>query len=318
MLRLLRRIGRSVVRRFDQATMTDVAGLKQAIDHLSARIDELSRAHEQEMKWRAMLKRDLQAVLRHQFIHQAGPLDSVGLNARRFRVRSQNEEDGIVLTLLREAGTARRRFVEIGCGRSGGNSATLAYELGWTGLMIDANAKAIAHARLTFSTNPKVSLVHDVVTPDNINELLERHDSSGDIDFLSIDVDSVDYWLLDALDVASPRVLTLEYNALFGPTRAVTVPNRPIPDDAPKAYHGASLAALEKLARRKGYRLVVCEDMGVNAFFLRHDLAPHLAGLTPEQAFRPARDRKAPDNQAAKTLDLAQLAETLGLPLVDV
>jgi hypothetical protein len=318
MFRLLRRIGRGALRRFDRATMTEVAGLKDAIDALSSRIDELSRAHEQEMKWRAMLKRDLQAVLRHQFINQAGPLDSAGLNARRFRVRSQNEEDGIVLTLLRETCSTGRRFVEIGCGRSGGNSAILAYEFGWTGLMVDASDQAVAHARATFSTNPRVSVVHAVVTPENINTLLDDHDSTGEVDFLSIDVDSVDYWLLDALDVASPRVLTMEYNALFGPTRAVTVPNRPIPGGAPKAYHGASLAALEKLARRKGYRLVVCEDTGVNAFFVRHDLAPHLLGLTPAQAFRPTRDRKASDDQATKTVDLSHLCATLGLPLVEV
>ena len=318
MLGLLRRIGRRALRRFDRATMTDVAGLKDAIDALSSRIDALSRAHEQEMKWRAMLKRDLQAVLRHQFINQAGPLDSAGLNARRFRMRSQNEEDGIVLTLLRETRSTGRRFVEIGCGRSGGNSAVLAYEFGWTGLMVDASEEAAAHARATFRTNPKVSVLHAVVTPENINTLLQEHDSTGEIDFLSIDVDSVDYWLLDALEVASPRVLTMEYNALFGPTRAVTVPNRPISDTAPKAYHGASLAALEQLARRKGYRLVVCEDTGVNAFFLRHDLAPHLLGLTPAQAFRPTRDRKTSDDQATKTVDLSQLCATLGLPLVEV
>src|SRR5688572_7315780 len=145
MLRWLQRIGRAAVRRFDRATMTDVAALKDAIDALTARIEQLQRTHEQEMKWRAMLKRDLQAVLRHQFIHLAGT-DAAGLNARRFRVRSQNEEDGIVLTLLHEAGSPGRRFVEIGCGRSGGNSATLAYEFGWTGLMVDGNLKAIAHA----------------------------------------------------------------------------------------------------------------------------------------------------------------------------
>ncbi len=313
----LQRIARSALRRFDQATMTDVADLKRSIEGLSARIDALSRASEQEMKWRATLRRDLQAVLRNQFIDHAGPLDSVGLNARRFRVRSQNEEDGIVLTLLREAGTTRRRFVEIGCGRSGGNSATLAYEFGWTGLMVDANAKALAHSRLTFSTNPNVTIVHSIVTPENVNQLLETHDCAGEIDFLSIDVDSVDYWIFDALSVASPRVVTLEYNALFGPTRAVTVPNGPTPSDAPKGYHGASLAALEKLARRKGYRLVACEDMGVNAFFLRDDLAPHLVGVAPEHAFRPARDRKAFDGEG-KTVDLGELAASLGLPLVDV
>ena len=35
--------------------------------------------------------------------------------------------------------------------------------------------------------------------------------------------------LLDALTVTSARVLVLEYNALFGPERAVTIPNAPRP-----------------------------------------------------------------------------------------
>jgi hypothetical protein len=317
MLTLVRRLGRAAIRRVDRATMTDVAGLRDAIEVLTARVEELQRAHEHEMKWRARLKRDLQAVLRHEFLQHGGPLDSTWLNATRFGVRSQNEEDGIVLTLLREARTNGRRFVEIGCGRSGGNSAILAYEFGWAGLMVDASKKAVIHARDTFSTNPKVAVVHAVVTPDNINTLLETHGSTGDVDLLSIDVDSVDYWLFEALEAASPRVLTLEYNALFGAARALTVPNRPIPEGAPKAYHGASLAALHKLARRKGYRLVVCEDTGVNAFFLRDDVAPHLAGLTPCQAFRPARDRRRLE-EGTKTVDLVQLCEKLGLPLVEV
>jgi hypothetical protein len=318
MFPIVRRLGRAAVRRFDRATMTDVASLKDAIEVLTARVQELQRAHEHEMKWRARLRRDLQAVLRHEFLQHGGPLDSAWLNATRFGVRSQNEEDGIVLTLLREAGTTQRRFVEIGCGRSGGNSAILAYEFGWTGVMVDASKKAVTHARATFSTNPKVAVVHAIVTPDNINTLLDAHGSTGEVDLLSIDVDSVDYWLLDALDAASPRVLAMEYNALFGPTRALTLPNRPVPEGAPKAYHGASLAALEKLARRKGYRLVVCEDTGVNAFFLREDVATHLAGLTACQAFRPARHRRSVDGNGTKVLDLIQLCERLRLPLVEV
>jgi hypothetical protein len=35
---------------------------------------------------------------------------------------------------------------------------------------------------------------------------------------LSIDIDSYDYWILDALTVCSPRILMLEYNARFGRT----------------------------------------------------------------------------------------------------
>ena len=38
-------------------------------------------------------------------------------------------------------------------------------------------------------------------------------------------------------------------------------------------YYGASLGALQALAERKGYRLVHTELSGVNAFFVRADLA---------------------------------------------
>jgi hypothetical protein len=37
-------------------------------------------------------------------------------------------------------------------------------------------------------------------------------------------------------------------------------------------YAGASLPAFVKLARRKGYRLIGCNGIGHNAFFLREDV----------------------------------------------
>jgi hypothetical protein len=40
--------------------------------------------------------------------------------------------------------------------------------------------------------------------------------------------------------------------------------------------YGASLAALEQLGREKGYRLAHTELAGVNAFFVREDLADGL------------------------------------------
>jgi hypothetical protein len=39
-------------------------------------------------------------------------------------------------------------------------------------------------------------------------------------------------------------------------------------------FSGASLTAFDKLARRKGYRLVAINRYGYNAFFLRDELAP--------------------------------------------
>ncbi len=137
------------------------------------------------------------------------------------------------------------------------------------------------------------------MTPANVNALLAEHGYDGEVDVLSIDIDSYDYWILEALTVTSPRILVLEYNALFGPDRRVTIPlDQPL-DATPKGYNGASLAALTTLAPRKGYRLVTCENAGVNAFFLRHDVAPDVPAVTPargvQAAAQPRRHRRRGD-----------------------
>ena len=137
------------------------------------------------------------------------------------------------------------------------------------------------------------------MSPENINQLLSEHGFTGEVDLLSIDIDSYDYWVLEALTVVSPRVLVVEYNAGLGAERAVTIPKHATLDDIPKTYRGASLAALEKLARQKGYRLVVCDPTGTNAFFLRDDVAPAVPGVSVAQAFRPAADRMSLQEVAA-------------------
>ncbi|MGH9346745.1 MAG: hypothetical protein ACRD26_05705, partial [Vicinamibacterales bacterium] len=235
------------------------------------RLDEIRRDaddhHKAQQKWRVIFSRQVDAMMR---ALQLGRLDlphPFDLTARRFRLRSQNEEDGIILALLEAAGVRDRRFVEIGCGRTGGNAALLAYECGWTGLMVDANAPAIDIIRRRFHHNPGVVAVASEVSAANVNDLLAAHGFTGDVDLFSLDIDSHDYWVLEALEACSPRVLVLEYNAAFGPDRALTVPRGQSLLGAPSWYRGASLAALERLARRKGYRLVACENSGVNAFF---------------------------------------------------
>jgi len=56
----------------------------------------------------------------------------------------------------------------------------------------------------------------------------------------------------------------------------VTIPYRPdfVADRAD--YAGASLPAFVKLGRKKGYRLVGCQRLCFNAFFLRHGVAEDL------------------------------------------
>jgi hypothetical protein len=85
----------------------------------------------------------------------------------------------------------------------------------------------------------------------------------------------------------SPRVVALEYNWLFGPERSVTIPYDPqfrLDAVATRAYRGASLTALTRLAQRKGYRLVASER--VNAFFIRNDVGPSIPAIEIGRAYR--------------------------------
>jgi len=251
----------------------------------------------------------LQAILRRLAVDPAALDYPHALRAQRFRVLSQNEEDGILWALFQRVGVTNRRFVEIGCGVNGGNSGFLAQDCGWTGLMVDASPVRIAHIRERFGSDVVAVAAH--VTRETIDDLLARHGLTGEIDLFSLDIDSCDYWVWEALSVCSPRVVVVEYNAAFGFDRAVTVPHAPDFDrrlHGHRRYYGGSLRAFIQLGARKGYRLVVNEPRGVNAFFLRNDVGPGVPAWDP-----------APDPDRAA--DAAALFEEFvqhGLPLVEV
>jgi len=227
----------------------------------------------------------VQSLLRERYLDSSSLPYPERLTARRFRISSQNQEDGLTLALLGEAGVTGRRFVEIGSGLSGGNSGFLARECGWSGLMVDGHLKHMIQVGRRF---PTVTAVAAWVTRDNINELISSNGCAGEVDLFSLDLDGCDYWIWEAMTACSPRVVILEYNSMFGAERSVTVPYDAKFDrhNYHTAYYGASLTALTRLSARKGYRLVAVEPSGVNAFFLRNDLAPHVPACEPARAFR--------------------------------
>lgn len=239
------------------------------------------------------------------------------------KIWSQNGEDGILLNLFSRIGASSRRFLEFGCGTGlECNSANLALGFGWSGLLLDANATHIRKARTFFDDHlgrhsDRVELRSGFVTPGNINDLLADVTPAGeDLDLLSIDVDSIDYWIWAAVDGYRPRVVVCEYNASFGPKRSVVVSSRegfdPFAQHPSGYYHGASLAALHKLAASRDYQLIGVDSAGVNAFFVRRDCGQGLPDLDAAEAFVPNAWRADP----ADPEDQFRLIEHL--PLTEV
>jgi hypothetical protein len=212
-------------------------------------------------------------------------------------VYSQHGQDGILLYIFSQAGVTNRRFVEFGMGDGREcNTANLSLNYGWGGLLMDVNEENVSAARRYYgerlgARSSDVTIVHCKVTRENINEVLERNGYKGEIDLLSIDIDGNDYWVWQAITVIDPRVAVVEYNAILGCERSITIPYDPnfvVGKRWSYFYHGASLPALTKLASSKGYVLVGCDLQGTDAFFVRKDLAAgKLSEVSAEAAYFP-------------------------------
>ena len=202
------------------------------------------------------------------------------------RIFSQNDEDGIVLFIFGVTGTQTRTFVEIGTGDGlECNCANLAINFGWHGLFVDGNADAIERGRTFYAQNPDTflhppKLVCAHVKRENVNDVIRNAGFEGEIDLLSIDIDGNDYWIWDAVDCISPRVVVIETHIEFG-MRSIVVPydETYVYPGVDPCYHGASPVAMAKLANRKGYRLVGANRYGFNTFYVRNDVG---SGILPE------------------------------------
>ena len=211
---------------------------------------------------------------------------------------SQNGEDGILLYIFSKIGVTNRTFVEFGVGEGKQcNTANLCLNLGWHGLMMDSSRPnvnlALRYYRHLGKREADVKILHCNVTAENINATLLQSGIYGDIDLLSIDIDGNDYWVWKAIDVITPRVVVIEYNPLLGYAQSMAVKYDPSLDrfgaHPSGMYHGASLAAMETLASTKGYALVGCDSSGVNAFFVRRDLARgRISAVSSEDAYYPS------------------------------
>ncbi len=216
------------------------------------------------------------------------------LGKHEYQAFSQNGEDGIIAEIFTRIGTTNKKFVE--CGVSDGlecNTTALLLQ-GWTGCWVEQDAtflKTIAEKFAPQIANKSLTVLPTFLTAENMQSTLRKAGVPEEFDFLSIDVDGNDYWLWKALDTHKPRVVCIEYNAVYRPGMEWIVAYDPHFRWNGSRYYGASLESLVKLAEAKGYVLVGCDITGNNAFFVRSDVAEHkfLAPHTAAQHYEPPR-----------------------------
>jgi len=209
-----------------------------------------------------------------------------------FKCFSQFEEDGLILFIFAIIGENNKIFIDIGSGDGiNSNCANLAINWGWFGLFLDGNAESIVNGKKYYNDHPNTwacppKFCNAFLKAENINKVISDQGFSGEVDFLSIDIDGNDFWIFNALTCISPRVVMIEAHVEFG-YNSIVVPYNPdyvYPGSIHPDYHGASVPAMKKLFKSKGYRLVGSNAYGFNLIFIREDICGvHFPEITVEE-----------------------------------
>lgn len=191
-----------------------------------------------------------------------------------FKVYSQNDEDGIIQEIFNRIGSRSQTFVEFGVENGLENNTLKLLLEGWSGLWIEGSESYVRQIGTKYQDavdDGRLRVDAALVDRDNINNLIGAH-YTGEIDFLSIDIDGNDIYILEFINVVNPRVIVIEYNGKFPPPMSVAQRYNPAHRWDGTDYGGSSLEAITRVAARRGYSLVGCGIVGVNAFFVRNDL----------------------------------------------
>ena len=248
------------------------------------------------------------------------------LSAVEFRVFSQWGEDGIIEWLAAHVPVPNKRFVEFGVESfAEANCRFLLQNRNWKGLVMDgsaANMEALKASPIYWMYD--LTAKPAFITRENINGLIEEAGFGGPLGLLSIDIDGNDYWVWEALMAADPAIVVCEYNPILGDTRAISIPYSSaferLKSHYSGLYFGASIAALRHLAAKKGYAFLGTNANGINAFFVRNDLAESVLPLIETVRAYPSRHRDSRNEKGGLscTAGLERLTLIKDMPVIDV
>ena len=210
------------------------------------------------------------------------------LNSRKFydryafledfelKIFSQNGEDGIIDFLVKKLDLKKPTFIEIGVGDYSEANTRFLYEMYYSqGLIVDS----IENFREKVSLNVNLwrgnlKTIEGYITAENVNNIFPNN-AKFTVDLFSIDIDGVDYWVINEIKPKISKIFILEYNPIFGSKLEVTVPNIKNFNRSnahySNLYFGASLKSYIKLLNKKGYYFLGVNRLRNNAFFINED-----------------------------------------------
>lgn len=247
-----------------------------------------------------------------------------------FKIYSQNGEDGIIDYLTKQLNIAKPKFLEIGIGDYSESNTRFIYErTSPKGMVVDCiNDLEKKIKKKVKIWKGDLKIINKEINSSNALQLLNKDNMLHDLDLFSIDIDGIDYWILDKLPKHFSKIVVLEYNPTFGFDLEITVPN--ISNFDRTKYHysnlcfGMSFRAAVNLMDKKGFYFVGSNFLKNNAFFVskRYKKKVYFKNLTIdntrsniESNLRESRNRKYKLNYLS---DKNKLKEILDCKIVNL
>lgn len=175
-------------------------------------------------------------------------------------------------------------------GASDGLTMSCSYPLfrdGWSGAAVEMDPTKFATLASVLEGFPNISLIRGKVTPDNVSLILRLLEVPQAFEFLNIDIDSYDYYVVQAIlrSHFRPRVISMEINEQLPPPLLFMVLYSPDHVYQGDGFFGCSLAAATMLLEKFGYGLL--ELSFNNAIFVDLSAAsPGMVTVSATEAYR--------------------------------
>jgi len=185
-------------------------------------------------------------------------------------IYSQRGDDGIAAEIFKRLNITDGFFVEFG-GWDGvylSNCRAL-FEAGWSGAFIEADAKKFQDLKNNYREAERVICINEWVglpgtRGKTMDQIASEHFPGRPIDYMSIDIDGLDYRILETMALR-PKVICIEGGFAFNPLFT-----RRIPDEIARKNLGQSLPVMMDVGRAAGYT-PVCFNQ--NVFLVLDELA---------------------------------------------
>lgn len=200
---------------------------------------------------------------------------------------SQDGEDGIIEEIFKRLDITGGTIIDVGAhdGKHFSNTFSL-LQRGFSVFSIEKNTPRVDLLNQLKKEYPNLTPIQAQVSMNtessmHINKIITEYGIPEQVEMLSIDIDSIDYWVFKDIDI-KPKLVVVEIEGKYYPLdMKIHNPRGNRETNPPKNQTG--FYPMYEIAKHRGYHFIA--HTSCNAFFLRNDLIakfnmPEVTGIS--------------------------------------